>query len=80
MKQPAEEWMNKVALEIADSAQPQLVAIVENAAKRHGLSQITLSQPDTVRVGMLLAETQNQSFLLGVQLTFEAVARLEEGK
>ena len=62
------EWLEEMSAKVSTEAQPQLIEIATNAAQRHGADKIHLSQPDTVRMAMVLSETQDQSFLLGIQL------------
>lgn len=66
-----EEWTKQVISELEQRAEAELNRISVKASLEHGADQLTLSKPDTIRVGAILADVQYESFLLGVRLAME---------
>jgi hypothetical protein len=69
----SDEWIKSMAQEAAKAAQPQLVEVATSAYHRHHGDQIRVSQIDMARLAMILAETQDQSFMVGVQMGMKLV-------
>lgn len=64
----SDSWIDTICQQIAVEAQDKLMQIAEEAAKRHGALQVSLDRQNTIRIAATLAEVQDQSFILGVQM------------
>ncbi len=68
MKIGSPEWIRESAAQIGQQAHDELMRITTDAATRHGLYDVELGKTDMARVGMVIAEISDQSFILGVQM------------